>query len=48
MLCFQEVYHFYEKPPMAIAEAAEERVSPFFSWFRLPRVHAPSVKEEYV
>uniref|UniRef100_A0A914C4T2 Phosphatidic acid phosphatase type 2/haloperoxidase domain-containing protein n=1 Tax=Acrobeloides nanus TaxID=290746 RepID=A0A914C4T2_9BILA len=49
VLCFQEVYHFgIEKPPLAMAEAAEERISPFFSWFRLPRVQAPSVKEEYV
>ncbi|KAI6180254.1 AcidPPc domain-containing protein [Aphelenchoides besseyi] len=48
VLCFQEVYHFIEKPGLALAEAHEERVSPFFSWFRLPRVQAPSVKEEYV
>lgn len=49
MLCFQEVYHFVEKAPMALHEQhLEERVSPFFSWFRLPRVQAPSVKEEYV
>ncbi|MFH4978464.1 hypothetical protein AB6A40_005173 [Gnathostoma spinigerum] len=26
----------------------EERISPFFSWFRLPRVRAPSLKEEYI
>ncbi|PAV58453.1 hypothetical protein WR25_12386 [Diploscapter pachys] len=44
VLCFQEVYHIVvEKTPVV-----EERVSPFFSWFRLPRVQAPSVKEEYV
>uniref|UniRef100_A0A914X3W2 Phosphatidic acid phosphatase type 2/haloperoxidase domain-containing protein n=1 Tax=Plectus sambesii TaxID=2011161 RepID=A0A914X3W2_9BILA len=43
VLCFQEVYHIIiEKPPV------EERISPFFSWFRLPRVQAPSLKEEYV
>ncbi|KAI6242502.1 AcidPPc domain-containing protein [Aphelenchoides fujianensis] len=48
VLCFQEVYHFVEKPALQLAEAHEERVSPFFSWFRLPRVQAPSVKEEYV
>ncbi|KAK0395202.1 hypothetical protein QR680_001172 [Steinernema hermaphroditum] len=49
VLCFQEVYHFaLEKNQVAMGEAAEERVSPFFSWFRLPRVQAPSVKEEYV
>uniref|UniRef100_A0A915EU03 Uncharacterized protein n=1 Tax=Ditylenchus dipsaci TaxID=166011 RepID=A0A915EU03_9BILA len=28
--------------------ASRRERSPFFSWFRLPRVHAPSVKEEYV
>ncbi|EYC28485.1 hypothetical protein Aduo_005342 [Ancylostoma duodenale] len=45
VLCFQEVYHVVvEKTPAVI----EERVSPFFSWFRLPRVQAPSVREEYV
>uniref|UniRef100_A0A1I7XU21 AcidPPc domain-containing protein n=1 Tax=Heterorhabditis bacteriophora TaxID=37862 RepID=A0A1I7XU21_HETBA len=44
VLCFQEVYHLVaEKIPLA-----EERVSPFFSWFRLPRVQAPSIKEDYV
>ncbi|CAJ0606814.1 unnamed protein product [Cylicocyclus nassatus] len=44
VLCFQEVYHVVvEKTPVI-----EERVSPFFSWFRLPRVQAPSVREEYV
>ncbi|KAK5982983.1 Lipid phosphate phosphatase protein type 5 [Trichostrongylus colubriformis] len=44
VLCFQEIYHMViEKPPVV-----EERVSPFFSWFRLPRVQAPSVREEYV
>ncbi|VDM59704.1 unnamed protein product [Angiostrongylus costaricensis] len=44
VLCFQEVYHMViEKTPVV-----EERVSPFFSWFRLPRVQAPSVREEYV
>uniref|UniRef100_A0AC34QUF6 Phosphatidic acid phosphatase type 2/haloperoxidase domain-containing protein n=1 Tax=Panagrolaimus sp. JU765 TaxID=591449 RepID=A0AC34QUF6_9BILA len=52
VLCFQEVYHFNAEKP-AIMHAAEEaaaaeRISPFFSWFRLPRVQAPSVKEEYV
>uniref|UniRef100_A0A7E4VAP0 AcidPPc domain-containing protein n=1 Tax=Panagrellus redivivus TaxID=6233 RepID=A0A7E4VAP0_PANRE len=52
--CFQEVYHLSmgggDKAAMmaaAAAEAAEERISPFFSWFRLPRVQAPSVKEDY-
>lgn len=45
VLCFQEVYHVtVERTPIV----QEERVSPFFSWFRLPRVQAPSVKEEYV
>lgn len=35
VLCFQEFYHLeVEKPP------PEERISPFFSWFRLPRVQA--------
>ncbi|EJW78621.1 hypothetical protein WUBG_10472 [Wuchereria bancrofti] len=24
-----------------------ERISPFFQWFRLPRIRAPSLKEEY-
>ncbi|CEF59602.1 Phosphatidic acid phosphatase type 2/haloperoxidase domain-containing protein [Strongyloides ratti] len=56
VLCFQEVYHYVvERPPVAVTQgegggvvAPEERVSPFFSWFRLPRVQAPSVKEEYV
>ncbi|KAE9554539.1 hypothetical protein FO519_002243 [Halicephalobus sp. NKZ332] len=50
VLCFQEVYHFAAEKPAVVqaAEAAEERISPFFSWFRLPRVQAPSVKEEYV
>uniref|UniRef100_A0AC35U745 AcidPPc domain-containing protein n=1 Tax=Rhabditophanes sp. KR3021 TaxID=114890 RepID=A0AC35U745_9BILA len=59
VLCFQEVYHFVaERPGMAMqqieggggAEAlpAEERVSPFFSWFRIPRVQAPSVREETI
>lgn len=44
VLCFQEVYHVVvEKTPVV-----EERISPFFSWFRLPRVQAPSLKEEYV
>ncbi|CAB3404041.1 unnamed protein product [Caenorhabditis bovis] len=45
VLCFQEIYHVtIERTPII----PEERVSPFFSWFRLPRVQAPSVKEEYV
>ncbi|WKX97519.1 hypothetical protein Q1695_013295 [Nippostrongylus brasiliensis] len=44
VLCFQEIYHVViEKAPVV-----EERVSPFFSWFRLPRVQAPSIREEYV
>uniref|UniRef100_A0AC34FQT3 Phosphatidic acid phosphatase type 2/haloperoxidase domain-containing protein n=1 Tax=Panagrolaimus sp. ES5 TaxID=591445 RepID=A0AC34FQT3_9BILA len=51
VLCFQEVYHIAAEKAagmISAAEAAEERISPFFSWFRLPRVQAPSVKEEYV
>ncbi|KAF8362048.1 plpr-1, partial [Pristionchus pacificus] len=50
VLCFQEVYHVVvAKTPLPPAVTqVEERVSPFFSWFRLPRISAPSVKEEYV
>ncbi|KAK6013956.1 hypothetical protein OSTOST_20700 [Ostertagia ostertagi] len=44
VLCFQEIYHMVIEKPAVV----EERVSPFFSWFRLPRVQAPSVREEYV
>ncbi|VDK17443.1 unnamed protein product [Anisakis simplex] len=44
VLCFQEVYHEIVERVNVI----EERLSPFFQWFRLPRVHAPSLKEEYV
>lgn len=43
VLCFQEYYHYVAEKPMIL----EERVSPFFQWFRLPRVRAPSLKEEY-
>ncbi|VDK49163.1 unnamed protein product [Gongylonema pulchrum] len=43
VLCFQEFYHYLAERPMLL----EERVSPFFQWFRLPRVRAPSLKEEY-
>ncbi|VDM97950.1 unnamed protein product [Thelazia callipaeda] len=43
VLCFQEHYHFETEKPMIL----EERVSPFFQWFRLPRIRAPSLKEEY-
>ncbi|VDM48187.1 unnamed protein product [Toxocara canis] len=44
VMWFQDVYHIaVDKVPLL-----EQRVSPFFSWFRLPRVHAPSIKEEYV
>ncbi|MCP9262039.1 Lipid phosphate phosphatase-related protein type 4 [Dirofilaria immitis] len=41
--CFQEYYYYYtvEKPI-----TLEERISPFFQWFRLPRIRAPSLKEE--
>ncbi|CAJ0571973.1 unnamed protein product, partial [Mesorhabditis spiculigera] len=47
VLCFQEVYHIaVEKAPLI--QEVEERAPPFFQWFRLPRVQAPSVKEDYV
>uniref|UniRef100_A0A183CBL5 AcidPPc domain-containing protein n=1 Tax=Globodera pallida TaxID=36090 RepID=A0A183CBL5_GLOPA len=50
VLCFQEIYHIvYRASEMPAAlEPAETVQPPFFSWFRLPRVRAPSVKEEYV
>ncbi|KAL3994779.1 PAP2 family protein [Acanthocheilonema viteae] len=41
--CFQEHYYYSAKKPITL----EERVSPFFQWFRLPRIQAPSLKEEY-
>jgi len=47
VLCFQEIYHVVYKSS-AISEPIEEQLPPFFSWFRLPRVQAPSVKEEYI
>lgn len=43
VLCFQEYYRYVAEKPTY----TEERVSPFFQWFRLPRIHAPSLKEEY-
>nr|CAD2162766.1 unnamed protein product [Meloidogyne enterolobii] len=51
VLRFQEIYYtFYRsqtQPPPPPPEP-EAPPPPFFSWFRLPRVRAPSVKEEYV
>uniref|UniRef100_A0A5S6QDX5 AcidPPc domain-containing protein n=1 Tax=Trichuris muris TaxID=70415 RepID=A0A5S6QDX5_TRIMR len=35
VLCFQEFYHLIEEE----SQMPQERISPFFSWFRLPRIH---------
>ncbi|EJD75494.1 hypothetical protein LOAG_17364 [Loa loa] len=43
VLCFQEHYYYPVEKPTEL----EERMSPFFQWFRLPRIRAPSLKEEY-
>ncbi|KAL3093228.1 hypothetical protein niasHT_022678 [Heterodera trifolii] len=52
VLCFQEIYHAVYRGAGPIQpippEPAETVQPPFFSWFRLPRVRAPSVKEEYM
>ncbi|VDO94854.1 unnamed protein product [Soboliphyme baturini] len=37
VLCFQELYSLVEVEETMVPQ---ERISPFFSWFRLPRVHA--------
>uniref|UniRef100_A0A1I8C108 AcidPPc domain-containing protein n=1 Tax=Meloidogyne hapla TaxID=6305 RepID=A0A1I8C108_MELHA len=50
VLRFQEIYYTFYRgavPPTQPPEP-EAPPPPFFSWFRLPRVRAPSVKEEYV